>query len=155
MWSRASPPILLSRIANREGRKINGVPKELLDQERDIKIEISFNKGKLRDAKIKNDTTSISLYQKQLFSLQSEFEELKSQLKSEYADYFDYRYSGEVIDIGGIRSYLPVDAAVLEFFEANDAIYSFAITQEGFEMRKHPKSEKFSGNRGGICPKPY
>lgn len=135
---KSKSPILLSKIRDSEAKKFNNVPNELLDQERDISIELSYFKEQMREASSKGDSSMVSFYQRKVFEAQSVVEEFKNELKERFPSYYDHQYAEEVADVQRVRRYLPEGAVVLEYFESKNASYLFIISEEDFELLQLP-----------------
>ncbi|MEP5612859.1 MAG: tetratricopeptide repeat protein, partial [Cyclobacteriaceae bacterium] len=144
IMEKSKSPILLSKVKENEAKALNGIPDNLLNLERDLRVELSYYRGKLRNAKEENDSKQIVVNQKQVFETQSAFEDLKNQIKNLYPDYYKYNYEQNIIDLERIRRYLPEQTVVVEYFESESSIYSFLLSAQDFEMSKYDLTDEFS-----------
>lgn len=138
---KSKSPILLSKVKEKAAKLYNNVPDDLLSKERDITIELSFLREQLRDAVAEDDSLSIGNLQKKVFDAQTAIEAFKSELQERFPAYYIDHYDTEVIDIAAIKALLPRSAVVLEYFEAPEAFFLFAISQDDFELIRIPKEE--------------
>ncbi|MEP1096348.1 MAG: CHAT domain-containing tetratricopeptide repeat protein [Cyclobacteriaceae bacterium] len=144
IMEKSKSPILLSRVKENEAKVLNGIPDSLLNLERDIRIELSYYRGQLRNAKMEDNFELITVNQKEVFETQNAFEDLKTQLKELYPDYYSYNYEEHVVDLEEVRKFLPGETAVIEYFESASAIYAFLLSGEDFEITKYAVSDDFT-----------
>ncbi|MEQ9403330.1 MAG: CHAT domain-containing tetratricopeptide repeat protein [Cyclobacteriaceae bacterium] len=140
---KSKSPILLSRIEDVEAKRFNGVPDNLMAEERDLRVELSYYKKKLHDAKLSGNQTAIATNQKLVFDTQQAFEALKENLKNNYREYYNYKYDEGTIDPEEVRKRLMVESAVLEYFISDSSIFSFILSKENFEFVRLKLPSKF------------
>lgn len=140
---KSKSPILLSKIKETESKKFNNVSKDWLEKERDVNIELSYFKKQLKDARDGLDSELITFLQRKVFDAQNAVEQFETDLQERFPSYYGYYYNQEVADLIKVRSLLPSDAAILEYFEASNAIYLFLISNDDFEFVKVPKEASF------------
>ena len=141
---KSKSPVLLSRMLENEAKKFSNVPEELLAEERNIRIELSYFKDKLRDARASNDKEKIRQYQTLVFDTRTTYESFKEDLKIRFSDYYAYQYENDVIGIAEIRQSLEPTTAVLEYYESAASIYAFQIDKDGSQVFKIPVTDQLS-----------
>ena len=116
------------------------IPDSLLKRERDLK----FNLSRLL---IKMDNPVDG---QQLATLVTEMQENElalSRLADKLLDYPDYRrkkFSFERIDMGYLRSkLLRQSRAIVSYFQTNEAVYCFVLTQDGIQHYKSPRDKAY------------
>jgi len=128
---------LLTQERDKEAKRFTGVPDSLLDKERDLKIELTYVNKQLRDTKANNNEEIIAVYQKTLFEVREDFEQLKQLLQNEYSTYFNHKFNQSVLTYNEVREDLKLnEAGIVEYFEADTAVYMFTMTPEIFEFEK-------------------
>ncbi len=141
---KSKSPVLSARIQENEARRFSRVPDSLITKERDLRVELTYFKGKLRDAKAANDEKNISFYQTEMFQTQNAYEQFKEELKQRYSDYYTYKYSSEVIGLAELIEIIDQDETVIEYYEGKDVIYAFKITKAEVSIYKQAISEDFN-----------
>jgi CHAT domain-containing protein len=134
---------LLAKLTDPKAMRYAGVQDSLVDRERDLKIELSYYKKLLREAKATNDQEELSRHQKNVFAAQNDYEQLKLYLAEKYPGYYDFKFHQDVSTVPEITNSLAPNAAIIEYFDADTVIYSFVISRDTFEVRTHPLSNDF------------
>ena len=120
-----------------------GLPDSLKDNEHNLNVNITyFEKKKFQEeheTKTPNDSL-ISTYNNQLFNLKQQRDQLQETFKTQYPDYYNLRYSQNVISISGVQdSLLSPNQALLEYFVGDSSIFTFAILKDTFYVHEIKK----------------
>lgn len=127
---RSKNVILLENLKSSEGKFYADVPDSLIQQERDLNLDIAFYEKSLRKAKQKEQAAKVKLYQQYLSKSRLELVALKDQIEKDYPKYQDWKYGGQTISIAKVQSNLVHSkSAFLEYFLGDSTIYAFVITK--------------------------
>jgi CHAT domain-containing protein/lipopolysaccharide biosynthesis regulator YciM len=120
--------ILAESIAEADARKFAGLPDSLIQQEKDIKADLSFNETKFETAEEENDSASINEYKELLFDSRQKYDSLTSYLEQNFPAYHNLKHPHRINSTDDIRKLLPVDAALVEYSVADTSISIFVLT---------------------------
>ncbi|MCB0654071.1 MAG: tetratricopeptide repeat protein [Saprospiraceae bacterium] len=135
--------ILKAQLKDVEALKFAGVPEEILEQENDLRINITYY-DKKRQEKLgqgigETDSSILSLSGK-LFALKQDYEFLQQTLKSKYPEYFRLKYDYAVVDVKEIQEGLQSNQALIEYFTGDSSLFIFTITPRDFEVYEVKKN---------------
>ncbi len=140
--SERSKSYLLREALNESAaRQFAGIPDSLLQQEEDLKIQLSFYEKKRFEAEHPGfgkevDSTKVQYYQNQLFEKKRAYEKLVDILEKDYPDYYQIKYDTKVTSVEDLRSTILSDSsAFIEYFMGDSSMYVFSITQQ--EIKVH------------------
>jgi CHAT domain-containing protein len=128
--------LLLENIRDTQAKSLAGVPDSLIEQERDIKIELTYYQRVLHEAMNKGDTTRIASQEKNIFKKQQEYDQLKSRLKKNFPSYFNFKYTTTLASLEKIRQSLPTETTLIEFYVADSALYKFTVSKKNTDLEK-------------------
>ena len=129
---------LLEGLQDTKFKLLSGIPKELLEKEKEIKQSLDRIKLDLYyEKKASNpDKDFFSelldkriLYSKRLDSIQLAFEK-------EYPRYTNLKYSNKVIGISDVQKSIDNDSQFIIYFLGENSLYSFDITKESVSFLK-------------------
>jgi CHAT domain-containing protein len=106
-------------------------------KERDLKIDITFYNNKLNEENSKQnpDSARITYYENVLFDFNREYEALIDTLENKYPDYYDLKHRNYVASVDDVQKELLDDnAALVEYYYSDSAMYAFAITKNDYEV---------------------
>jgi CHAT domain-containing protein/Tfp pilus assembly protein PilF len=136
--------LLLQAIKKTEGLKFAGVPDSLIEQERDLKINISFYTRELHLAKQKLDTLKTSLYQNYLFQFNTELDHLKARFEETYPMYFELINNHRQPVISEIqKAILTEESVLLDYFVGDSTLNIFCISKDKQRLFAFKKPENF------------
>ncbi len=139
--------ILLESI--QENIAIIGGDIPLIDQEKEsaFRRDISFYENNINRAKRTPenlDVKKIQNWEKKLFRLQEDYNQLIALFEKDYPQYYDLKYQIKKLGIKEIRKrLLDQDNAIVEYFVGAETVFIFCITQTKFEVYQCPKNTTF------------
>lgn len=155
---------LYEAMRQSEALSFAGIPDSLLDQEQNLRADISVYNKEQREHLIAglNETDTIVLnIRKQLYELKKQYRQLLTTFEKDYPDYYQRKYEKRTIGIEKIQqNILEADQVLLEYFVGESAIYIFIIGKDDFRIHKidkdFPIKEWIQKMRDGIytCPLP-
>lgn len=121
-----------------------GLPDSLLEKEQSLNLDITnYERKKHQEAyesQSPNDSL-INVYGDQIFTLTRERDKLRDLFRTNYEDYYNFRYSQQLISVSGVQdSLLNKNQALLEYFVGDSLIFTFLITKDNFEIGQLPKT---------------
>ena len=136
--------ILLESMNELNALGIGGVPDSLIQQEKEIKVEIAFLEKRLVDID-QTEKERIQLILSQLYSLKNQYGLLKDNLESKYPKYFKSKYKTELATLESIRKKLKTDKIhLLEYFVSENNIYILNISKNQNKAFKVPFDENLA-----------
>ena len=120
-----------------------GIPDSLREHEYDLNVDIAlYDKKKFKEryeSKVPNDSL-ITAYENKLFTLRNERDRLQDIFKEHYTNYYNARYSQQVISLAGIQdSLLKTNQALLEYFIGDSSVFTFTILPDTFYVNRIKK----------------
>ena len=116
----------------------------MLDQERDLGIDIAFYEKSYHSATQNQDTAKIKLFQNYLRDSRLELASLKEKMETDHPDYFRLKYEGQTFDIQQTQESLPNEkTAIVEYYIGKEHAYAFVIiSKDVLQMipLEHPDS---------------
>lgn len=155
---RSKATLLHESMQESHALQFGGLPDDLREQERALRLNLSFYKKSIYEEKILGenaDTARIQKWEIRQFESQNAYDSLLSQLEQEFPLYHQLKYSLAVPEIATMQAELPAgNIALLEYFVGDADIYAFLIRKESAEVvrfdKDFPLDSLVSGMRKGI-----
>ncbi len=121
--------LLAEALRESAAKQKAGIPMELLEEEKQLKIDIAFYKGKIFEAtqNASTDKAKISLWESEIHLRFRQEEALKAKLEASYPEYFQVKYRQSTPSMADIQQALPENTGMLEYFEGDSVTYAFYI----------------------------
>jgi CHAT domain-containing protein len=135
--------LLLEAFITKTGRRNTSVPQALLDQERDLSVDVAYYEKTYERARQEQDSSKAALFQAYLRDARLELSNLKEQMESDYPDYYQLKYESQSFDPLYLQAVLPdPQSALIEYFIGEEQAYAFVSSQETLRMipLPHPDS---------------
>ncbi|MEL6942718.1 MAG: CHAT domain-containing protein, partial [Bacteroidota bacterium] len=131
-------------IKNSEAQTFAGISEDLLEQEREQKVQIAFYERLLNEAENEEEQTK---YQRELFDLRQNYQAFLEDLEQSHPAYYELKYELEYPSISELRTnLLDNQTAMLEYFTGDSSIYLFVLTQQDLQVQQLEKTTAFEGN---------
>lgn len=134
--------LLMENVQKGFAKSFAGVPDTLLDLEQNAAMRLASYEKSIHEEEVKSeyaDRQRIDRLQNMLFSLRHSYDSIVSILETQYADYYRLKYDVGAISVERTRRLLDEDQGLIEYFVGDSAIYVFAITPEGFNLKSIKK----------------
>ena len=129
--------VLHQTLKDAEAKREVGIPKDILDLEREIAITRTYYRKKLFEERQKGkagDAEKRELWQQKIFDLGLELESIKSETERLYPRYAQLKYQKTLSRIPEIQQVLVRDSAYLiEYFVGDEHVFVFVL--DGSEIR--------------------
>lgn len=143
--------LLLSNIKNADAMTTSDIPADLLEQEKDLRLELNFLAKKIGEEKLKikdnkyTVTTSEQLrqYQQTFFTQNQTYEALIERFEKDYPTYFQLKYDLASVPLAQVQAVLKKNQVLLKFFIGQEKIYLFKITDQQLRILQSPKPDDF------------
>ncbi len=121
-FERSKSTILLDALYKNNATRFSGIPDDLLEREKVLKVTIAQleKKFKTQDEKI----------QDQLFKYKREYETLIQNIEVNHPAYFDLKHNTQVVSIPKVQKSLHPGELVLSYFYGDNAVYVISITNK-------------------------
>ncbi|MDZ7333466.1 MAG: CHAT domain-containing protein [candidate division KSB1 bacterium] len=134
---KAKAMVLQAALQDARARRFANLPDSLLEQERQLKIDLAWHDSQLQkelQKKADQDSVMIKEFQARLFRLNSEYQQFVEQLEKNFPKYYKLKYQTPSISIAELQGSLPPDAALIEYLIGEAMIYIFVITRDNFDV---------------------
>lgn len=145
--------VLLESISDTNAKDFAKIPKELTEEEKNIKSSIALVVQKLAQ---KPSEQEEKLLRETLFTLNRNYEAFIKQLEANYPEYFNLKYNSTSPSISQIQNLLSASTAVLSYFidDKNSRLYSFLISKNKFTIIDRTLPQEYdrylTGLRNGL-----
>ncbi len=132
--------VLADAVAASEAKQFAGIPDEILNMERELKINIAATEQKKTES---SDRKEIEYLENQLFELNSQLRDFNKRIEAEFPKYFESKYKDVFVDAESIKKSLDKETAVRSYFIGRDVLIIFTITQDGVTLTSADKPSDF------------
>lgn len=139
--------VLQEGLAEVQAIQFAKLPFNLLEEEKQLRIDLAFNDTWLQNEFLKKDSqdsVKIREYENHLFDLKNRYENLISDFETNYPDYYNLKYQTSTISVQEIQEQLPDSTVLIEYFVGDSTIYIFNILKDKFDVLSIKKPVKFS-----------
>lgn len=129
-YAERSKALLLAEALRESAAKQQaGVPKNLLQEEKTLKIDIAFYKNRIfREQQKKSpDADKILLWQTKILNCNRAYDALLANLKKSYPEYYQIKYQQPEMSMAAVQKALPAHTGLVEFFSGDRGIYAFYV----------------------------
>ena len=127
--------ILAETIQADEISNIQGVPQNILQEEKTLKQKIT-----LAEQNLANEPESEAISQ-EIIDLKWQYDSLSKKIADTYPQYYDMKYNLEVASVRSIMNNLAEEQAVLSYFDGDESWYIFCITKNSITLNKTAKQD--------------
>ncbi|MCB0529251.1 MAG: CHAT domain-containing protein [Saprospiraceae bacterium] len=148
-YTEKSKALLLAEALRESAAKQQaGIPDELLQEEKKLKINIAFYKKQVfrEQQRSRPDTSKILLWQKEILQNRRSYESLLSKLEYAYPEYFNIKYQNSTITMAAVQGALPAGTGLLEYFKGDSNIFAFYIDQNHLRGVRLKPDSNFTGH---------
>ncbi len=132
--------VLADAVSASEAKEFAGIPQKILDQERELKINIAAVEQKRAESSNRED---INRYDDELFALNRQLQIFNKQIEQKYPKYFESKYKNTVIDVSDLQKYLDKETALRSYFNGRKVLIIFTITKNSISLTSVDKPDNF------------
>jgi len=136
--------VLLQSMNEANALQFANLSDSLIEQEKDLKIAITFHKKQLNDAIEYTDSIEVERLNKALFDEKQRYSQLIDNLEKNHPEYYRLKYQQNQIELSTVQNDLDDKSAVLEYFVGDSSIYVLAVQKEQSKLYKIKKPGNWS-----------
>lgn len=122
--------VLLQQINEEYAVLASKVPQKTLKIGRQLKVKIADCKKKIDEKQLKKGLASIGSLEKELISLNKEYDQWRASLEENHPAYYDIKYNFKTLGIKGIQKKLKKEnKELIEYFLGKEQLFIFHIGQ--------------------------
>lgn len=129
--------VLHQALMESKAKSFANIPDSLLEQEKNLKLSISFYDKNLFEEQNKGaqaDSAKIAFWHEKLFQLKQDYENLILRFENEFPGYYNLKYQNAVTSVRTIQDeLLDENDALVEYFIGDGVLYIFTITKTDFK----------------------
>jgi CHAT domain-containing protein len=110
-------------------KSFSGIPAELQDRERELKVELSVAEQQLYNAEVKKQETSS--HRQHFGEIKKAYTALLNDIKRAAPNYYKLRIENTTSGLAETQSMLAADEALIEYFVSDTTLYTMAVTSTG------------------------
>ena len=143
--SKAKAAVLNQAIARERGLNFLGVPKDLVNHERELRQTVGTLYELYHEAKSKGGTSAKQLegIEGRIFNAQREHKQLIASIEAKYPEYYALRYDTASVSIKDIQSKLSPSQVLIDYIVNDSSLISFAVAKEDFTWRHQRIGKEF------------
>jgi tetratricopeptide (TPR) repeat protein/CHAT domain-containing protein len=126
--------LLFAGMKDAEARLNAQLPPDLVQQEYDLRIELTYLERRISEEGYKKDEeqdkTALSEWQSQHFDFKNQYDALIERLETEYPKYYQLKYDLQAANIAQVQTALPPNKAMISYVLADKYVYTIIITAQ-------------------------
>ena len=136
--------LLSEAINENRALKTGALPDTLLEEEKNLRLQISSTNKQLHEFRLLNEEKEVKLKELYLFDLQNELSRSKKKIEARYPTYFNIKYNLNDFDINLIQTTLKSQNTVLfEYFIGETKIYTFYLDGDKIKYKSQKLDAHF------------
>ncbi|MFY7786885.1 MAG: tetratricopeptide repeat protein, partial [Thermoflexibacteraceae bacterium] len=130
--------VLLNAISDANAKEFAGLPVEVLEKEKSLKVEIAFYEQKLGE-KGQNEQA----VRNKLFDLNQAYDNFIKELEKKYPAYYDLKFNVKTATVQDLQGLLDKNTEVVSYFiaERSKRLYIFRTSQQNLTVYNEPLAE--------------
>ncbi|AXT62501.1 CHAT domain-containing protein [Aquimarina sp. AD10] len=125
-------------LATANATNYAGLPKEVLELEKELRIDQAFYQSKIKEERTKQgiDSSKIIDYENRLFDISKRQDSLTTVLEKEYPKYHQLKHKNALVSVSDIQQKLKANTTLLEFFVSDSIVYAFTISKDKLDVKE-------------------
>jgi CHAT domain-containing protein len=143
-----SKSVSLLEAVNANDIGFPNIPKELLDEEKKLTLDITTLEKNIYDQDRKSaakDTLAHKKYNQELFARKQEKEAWLSKMEKDYNAYFQLKHNRKTISLKELQAQLPPKQSIIEYFVGDSSVFIFCINKYNVQLKKVKKDFPLEG----------
>ncbi|HLP95061.1 MAG TPA: CHAT domain-containing protein [Saprospiraceae bacterium] len=132
--------LLQAQIKAADALAFAGIPDSLLEQEYNLRIDITWREKQrqsLLDKGLTETDTNVLRISGIVFDLKQQYETLKKRFETEYPDYYRLKYDLSTVPLAYVQdTLLQKDQALLEYFTGDSSLFLFVVRPDTFLVQE-------------------
>ncbi|MEM9821268.1 MAG: CHAT domain-containing tetratricopeptide repeat protein [Bacteroidota bacterium] len=129
--------LLLAVLKENVAKGFGGIPDSLLQQEKDLKLRLSFYEEKISNAKRRikaTDKAKLKIWEDTRFNLRETYKQLVKSFEKDYPKYYQLKYDNRPLQIQQFQAKLPINSLAIEYFVGEKQIFIFSISPDDLQV---------------------
>lgn len=122
--------LLLDALLSTKATKFANIPKDIIEKEQVLKSQINHLEKQLNQ-------TKKEVLENELFETKKNYRDLISTIETNYKNYYDLKYSQDVISLSELQKFLKPKEALLSYFYGNKAIYVISVSKNSKSIQEY------------------
>lgn len=139
--------ILFSSLAESNAKSFGGIPDSLIANETDLKEKINKYTQELS---ANPDSLMQVHYQKKLFRVNRQYEDLITEYEENYPKYYDLKYNKKIVTIDELKDFLTDSSMIISYHIMEDSMFVHYIAKDINEIHKVEKSYDYDKLIAGL-----
>lgn len=129
--------VLYEAIMESQAGQFSGIPDSLLQQEKSLKIDLTFYKTeRLQELTSKNvNSEKVSALDNKIFALKQIYNRLDLRLEHDYPDYYQLKYQPITVTVSEIQNRMDKHTEFLEYLVGEKRLFIFCISNSNFFVK--------------------
>ncbi len=143
---KAKSSVLLASLQDSKAKQFAGIPDSVLDQERDLRIDLTFYETQIQkelDKTDDRDSLRLKEFEAKHFTLNMQYQKLIEQIERDYPKYYNLKYQTKSATISELLNILDNWSALIEYFTGDSAIYIFTFSNNDFDVTQFAMDSSF------------
>lgn len=116
LFERSKSPVLLEALNSNTATSYSGIPAEILEKEKLLRVQISETEARIN---LQKDT----LLQSSLFQLRRRHETILATMEMEFPEYYRLKYREEMVSLGSMERELDDDGKLISYYFGKKVLY--------------------------------
>jgi CHAT domain-containing protein/Tfp pilus assembly protein PilF len=150
---RSKVGILRDALNEAEARSFAGLPREVLDRERQLRNDLAAASQRFTEAQLENgdDEGKLQPLRETQFALKREYEALQQRLEKDYPAYFDLKYRFDTAGPADVQTRVLDEGTVLvEYFLGRKQVFVFTITPHDLAVASVPREASLEADLADL-----
>lgn len=128
--------LLLEALQETNAKKFAGIADSLLEQERQMRLTLAYNRMQLQLEKLKapKDSLKVVTWEERCLSESEKYDALLKKLEENYPSYYALKHRADIASVAQVQQALDASSVLVEYFVGDSAIYIFTISREDFKV---------------------
>ncbi|MGH7595537.1 MAG: CHAT domain-containing protein, partial [bacterium] len=137
---------LAQALQESQTKHFAGLPPDLLEKEKNLKIDLAFYETELEKEKQKAekaDKVRLRQHEDRYFTLAREYEKLLGRFEKNHPQYYALKYRTSAASVAELQKTLDDKTALVEYFWGDKTIFAFAVAKDAFEAISIDRDSSF------------
>lgn len=128
--------VLSDAISEIKARSYSGIPDTLLEQEKNLRVNLAYFDTQLLNEKQKKEPAldKIKELEEKYFKFHQQYLSLLENFEKNYPSYYQLKYSSSEVEVESLQKLLESNSAVLEYFLSDSILYAFTLKESSLEV---------------------
>lgn len=128
--------LLLEALQETNAKKFAGIADSLLEQERQMRLTLAYNRTQLQLEKLKTpkDSLKIATWIERCVNEGERYDALLKRFEENYPSYYALKHRAGIATVADVQQALDANSVLVEYFVGDSVIHIFTISRDDFEV---------------------